>query len=80
MNVFISYFLYSLVIQLARDLQSDFYPCFAQFFTTIVWLLNNYHHDVEILEQAFTCLSYLFKFLWRLMVKDMQNVYRYFFE
>ena len=66
----------SLVVQLGRDLQSDFYPYFESFLEIIVKILNKNHHDVEILEAAFTCLAYLFKFLWRVMIKDMRNVYK----
>ncbi len=61
---------------MGRDLQSDFYPYFERFLGTIVKLLNTYHHDVEALEAIFTCFAYLFKFLWRLMVKDIHNVYK----
>ncbi|CAJ1054380.1 small subunit processome component 20 homolog [Xyrichtys novacula] len=65
--------LLDLVVQLARDLQTDFYPHFPDFFTLITSLLDT--KDTEILEWAFTCLSYLYKYLWRLMVKDMTNIY-----
>lgn len=64
----------SLVVQLARDLQTDFYPHFPDFFILITSLLDT--KDTELLEWAFTCLSYLYKYLWRLMVKDMSNIYR----
>uniref|UniRef100_A0A3B3E1E9 UTP20 small subunit processome component n=1 Tax=Oryzias melastigma TaxID=30732 RepID=A0A3B3E1E9_ORYME len=64
-----------LVVQLARDLQTDFYPHFPEFFTLITSLLET--KDTELLEWAFTCLSYLYKYLWRLMVKDMTNLYLY---
>lgn len=64
----------SLVVQLARDLQTDFYPHFPDFFILITSLLET--KDTEILEWAFTCLSYLYKYLWRLMVKDISNIYR----
>lgn len=64
----------SLVVQLARDLQTDFYPHFPDFFILITSLLDT--KDTEVLEWAFTCLSYLYKYLWRLMVKDMTNIYR----
>jgi len=64
----------SLVVQLARDLQTDFYPHFPDFFVLITSLLET--KDTEVLEWAFTCLSYLYKYLWRLMVKDMTNIYR----
>ncbi|XP_070710114.1 small subunit processome component 20 homolog [Pempheris klunzingeri] len=65
--------LLDLVVQLARDLQTDFYPHFPDFFVLITSLLDT--KDTELLEWAFTCLSYLYKYLWRLMVKDMTNIY-----
>ncbi|XP_071756588.2 small subunit processome component 20 homolog isoform X1 [Centroberyx gerrardi] len=65
--------LLDLVVQLARDLQTDFYPHFPDFFVLITALLET--KDTELLEWAFTCLSYLYKYLWRLMVKDMTNMY-----
>ncbi|XP_062339462.1 small subunit processome component 20 homolog [Osmerus eperlanus] len=65
--------LLELVVQLARDLQTDFYPHFPAFFPLITSLLET--QDTELLEWAFTCLSYLFKYLWRLMVKDITNMY-----
>ncbi|KAL7370997.1 hypothetical protein ABVT39_016013 [Epinephelus coioides] len=65
--------LLDLVVQLARDLQTDFYPHFPDFFVLITSLLDT--KDTEVLEWAFTCLSYLYKYLWRVMVKDMTNIY-----
>ncbi|XP_038612128.1 small subunit processome component 20 homolog [Tachyglossus aculeatus] len=65
--------LLDLVVQLARDLQTDFYPHFQDFFRTITSLLDT--QDTELLEWVFTSLSYLYKYLWRLMVKDMPNIY-----
>ncbi|XP_076967884.1 small subunit processome component 20 homolog isoform X2 [Tamandua tetradactyla] len=65
--------LLDLVVQLARDLQTDFYPHFPDFFLTITPVLET--QDTELLEWAFTSLSYLYKYLWRLMVKDMPNIY-----
>lgn len=62
------------MVQLARDLQTDFYPHFPDFFTLITLLLDT--KDTELLEWAFTSLSYLYKYLWRLMVKDMSNIYK----
>ncbi|XP_035875363.1 small subunit processome component 20 homolog isoform X2 [Phyllostomus discolor] len=66
--------LLDLIVQLARDLQTDFYPHFQDFFLTITSILET--QDTELLEWAFTSLSYLYKYLWRLMVKDMSNIYR----
>ncbi|KAF5898818.1 small subunit processome component 20, partial [Clarias magur] len=65
--------LLDLVVQFARDLQADFYPHFPDFFIIITSLLET--QDTEVLEWAFTCLSYLYKYLWRLMVKDMDKIY-----
>uniref|UniRef100_A0A2K5MGK5 UTP20 small subunit processome component n=1 Tax=Cercocebus atys TaxID=9531 RepID=A0A2K5MGK5_CERAT len=65
--------LLDLVVQLARDLQMDFYPHFPEFFLTITSILET--QNTELLEWAFTSLSYLYKYLWRLMVKDMSNIY-----
>ncbi|XP_028278623.1 small subunit processome component 20 homolog [Parambassis ranga] len=65
--------LLDLVVQLARDLQTDFYPHFPDFFLLITSLLDT--KDTELLEWVFTCLSYLYKYLWRVMVKDMTNIY-----
>uniref|UniRef100_A0A3Q2YK22 UTP20 small subunit processome component n=1 Tax=Hippocampus comes TaxID=109280 RepID=A0A3Q2YK22_HIPCM len=65
--------LLDLVVRLARDLQTDFYPHFPDFFTLITAMLDT--KDTEVLEWVFTCLSYLYKNLWRLMVKDMDNIY-----
>ncbi|XP_036025597.1 small subunit processome component 20 homolog isoform X1 [Onychomys torridus] len=65
--------LLDLVVQLARDLQTDFYPHFEDFFVTVTSILET--QDTELLEWAFTSLSYLYKYLWRLMVKDMAKIY-----
>ncbi|XP_058164591.1 small subunit processome component 20 homolog isoform X1 [Dasypus novemcinctus] len=65
--------LLDLVVQLARDLQTDFYPHFPDFFLTVTPILET--QDTELLEWAFTSLSYLYKYLWRLMVKDMTSIY-----
>lgn len=68
--------LLDIVVQISRDLQSDFYPHFKDFFNVFVALLNRYALDSGILELIFTTLGYLFKFLWRYMVKDIENVFR----
>ncbi|KAI1888136.1 hypothetical protein AGOR_G00181930 [Albula goreensis] len=65
--------LLDLVVQLARDLQTDFYPHFQDFFLIITSMLET--QDTELLEWAFTCLSYLYKYLWKHMVKDMAHMY-----
>ncbi|XP_016402487.1 small subunit processome component 20 homolog, partial [Sinocyclocheilus rhinocerous] len=65
--------LLDLVVQLARDLQMDFYPHFCDFFIIVTSILET--QDTEVLEWAFTCLSYLYKYLWRMMVKDIDKIY-----
>ncbi|XP_041442196.1 small subunit processome component 20 homolog isoform X2 [Xenopus laevis] len=65
--------LLDLVVQLARDLQIDFYPHFREFFLAVCSILET--KDTDLLEWAFTCLSYLYKYLWRMMVKDMPAIY-----
>ncbi|XP_064596875.1 small subunit processome component 20 homolog [Liolophura sinensis] len=70
--------LLDLVVQLARDLQSDFYKHFKDFFSILVGLLNGHPQDSDLLEKIFTTLSYLFKFLWRYLLKDIKNVYGIF--
>ena len=67
--------LLDLVVQLAKDLQADFYPHFGSFFSIFVSLMNHCWQDVDVLECIFTTLSYLFKFLWRYMVKDIRSVF-----
>ncbi|EDO33281.1 predicted protein, partial [Nematostella vectensis] len=63
------------LVNLARDLQNDFYPYFKDFFHILVRLLSVNSQDSALLEQVFSALGYLFKFLWRYMIKDMDNVY-----
>ncbi|XP_075065353.1 small subunit processome component 20 homolog [Mixophyes fleayi] len=65
--------LLDLVVQLARDLQADFYPHFQDFFKAISSLLDT--KDTALIEWSFTSLSYLYKYLWRMMVKDMPTIY-----
>lgn len=43
---------YSLVVQLARDLQNAFYPHFKEFFTVITSLLKI--HDATVIEVSTT--------------------------
>ncbi|XP_071112967.1 small subunit processome component 20 homolog [Haliotis cracherodii] len=70
--------LLDLVVQLARDLQADFYKHFHDLFHILVQLLNSISKDVDVLEKLFTCLAYLFKFLWRYLAKDIKEVYGLF--
>lgn len=64
---------FRLIVAVAKDLQSDFYPKFSDFFKKLVYLLQT--KDPEITEWTFTTLAYLYKSLWRLLIKDIANVY-----
>ncbi|XP_077531499.1 small subunit processome component 20 homolog [Haemaphysalis longicornis] len=63
-----------LTVALARDLQYDFYPSFPEVFRLVCGHLGT--RDPELLERIFVCLSYLFKFLWRYMVKDIDLIFK----
>lgn len=62
-----------LVVALARDLQKDFYQYYSEILTVLLELLNT--KEAEQLEWTFTCLAYLFKFLWRPLSKDVSTVF-----
>ena len=64
----------SLVVQLSRDLRKDFYKHFPKFFDVVIEVLNSNSQSWEVLEQGFTCLSYMIKLVWRQAIKDMKQV------
>ena len=83
-NPLINETLLDLIVQLARDLQGDFYAYYKEFlFVDIINLLlsskakQQQQHEIntQLLEQVFQCLTYLFKYLWRIMLKDLANLY-----
>ncbi|KAL1517967.1 hypothetical protein ABEB36_001661 [Hypothenemus hampei] len=61
------------VVAVARDLQKEFYPYYQSFIVIIIDLLNT--KDSEQLEWTFSCLAYLFKILWRPMIKNIHEVF-----
>ncbi|KAK8782799.1 hypothetical protein V5799_015864 [Amblyomma americanum] len=63
-----------ITVALARDLQYDFYPSFPEVFRLVCAHLGT--QDPDTLERIFVCLSYLFKFLWRYMVKDIDLIFK----
>ena len=67
--------LLDLLVQLARDLQSDFYEYFYAFFDVLVKLLQKHGHNVEMLKHTFICITYPYQFLWRHLLKDVRNIY-----
>ncbi|CAN7995062.1 unnamed protein product, partial [Ixodes hexagonus] len=62
-----------LTVALARDLQRDFYVYFPDILRLVCGHLAT--QDTDILERLFVCLAYLFKFLWRYMVEDIDAVF-----
>lgn len=58
---------------LARDLRQEVMPHFASLFTAVVSLINP--ADPEALEAVFTCLSFLFKYLAKLLIADLPNTF-----
>ncbi|PSN56059.1 hypothetical protein C0J52_11812, partial [Blattella germanica] len=62
-----------LVVALAQDLRQEFYSYYSEFVQHLIALLNS--KDSEQLEWTFTCLAYIFKFLWRYLVKDVEIVF-----
>lgn len=60
------------MVALAKDLQKDFYEYFPEFLNAIIGLLQT--KDPEQIEYAFVALAYLFKFLWRYLVKNVKTV------
>ena len=65
--------LLDLVTKLAKDLQSEFYPYFVRIIESMLPLFAI--QDTKILEATFTCLSFLFKYLSRLILPDIFQVY-----
>lgn len=61
------------VVAFAKDLQQEFYEYFPEFLRLCIKLLRT--KDAEQIEWSFTCLAYLFKFLWRLIVRDIKPVF-----
>lgn len=64
-----------LVVALARDLQQDFVPHFHDFFHLLTEALSARHSDVDSLEAIFQTLAYLYRVLWRWLVRDFEQVF-----
>lgn len=65
--------LLSLLAQFARDLGVRFEKYFATSVTLVASVAAK-HADVEVVEWAFTCLAWIFKFLSRLLVPDLRQL------
>lgn len=67
-------FCFRLVVALCKDLQKEFYEYFEGIFDACIELLNVKSPDV--IEWSFVCLAYIFKYLWRPLVKDIDKVFK----
>eukprot|EP01134_Creolimax_fragrantissima_P003199 CFRG3199T1 len=63
-----------LLTALARDLRQEFTQYFDIVLQTLVILLND-TRDVKKIQQTFTCLTYLFKYLSKYLIVDLENVF-----
>lgn len=66
-------FVRSITVAVARDLRKEFYVYYKDFLEVLIDLLNT--KDTEQLEWTFTCLAYMFKFLWRSLIKNVGTVF-----
>jgi U3 small nucleolar RNA-associated protein 20 len=65
--------LVDLLAVLAKDLRQEFYPeLFTKSMTALVELLNPKFPD--LLEAVFTCICYLFKFLTKNLMDDLEHI------
>ncbi|XP_072931772.1 small subunit processome component 20 homolog [Epargyreus clarus] len=64
--------LLEILVSLAKDLRSDFYPHFPKFLDILISLLNT--KDAERLEWTLVCLAFLFKILKPYLKKDIAVV------
>ena len=70
--------LLEILIAFAKDLGDDFYPHFERTFRLLLdqlWTKN-----VEIIENVFLSLAYLFKILWKCMIKDIDSLFKLYSE
>lgn len=70
--------LLALLGSLARDLLEEFRPFFEQVVARVALLLDP--KDPQINEQVFHCIGYQFKFLRKLLVKEVQELYERFYH
>ena len=65
--------LLDLLSALARDLLTEFYPFFRKTLEIVVGLIDL--RNANRLEKCFNCIGYLFKFLRKLIVKDIHSLF-----
>ena len=67
--------LLSLLSDLAHDLGATFEPYFLTALSALISIAAQ-HQDVEVVEWAFSCIAWLFKFLAKLLVPDIWPTYQ----
>ncbi|KAK4515117.1 proteasome regulatory particle base subunit rpn10 [Mucor velutinosus] len=65
--------LLDLVTKLAKDLEGEFYPYYPRMLASVLPLV--YHQDIKLLESVFNCIAYLFKFLSRQILPDLDQTF-----
>ncbi|KAI8646706.1 armadillo-type protein [Parasitella parasitica] len=65
--------LLDLVTKLAKDLEGEFYPYYPRMLSCVLPLV--YHQDIKLLESVFNCIAYLFKFLSRQILPDLDQTF-----
>ncbi|KAI7894165.1 armadillo-type protein [Mucor mucedo] len=65
--------LLDLVTKLAKDLEGEFYPYYTRMLSCALPLV--YHQDIKLLESVFNCIAYLFKFLSRQILPDLNETF-----
>lgn len=66
-------FVCRLLVAVAKDLRKEFCAYYEDVFNVLIDLLNT--KNAEQLEWTFTCLAYMFKFLWRPLVRNINKVF-----
>lgn len=66
------WFIFRILVSIAKDLRNDFYPHFPKFFDILIKLLNT--KDPERLEWTLICLAFLFKILKPYLKKDLETI------
>lgn len=64
---------FRILVAVAKDLRKEFCHYYQEVLNVLVELLNT--NDAEQLEWTFTCLAYMFKFLWRSLVKNVKKAF-----
>ena len=65
-----------LLVALAKDLNTDFYEHFDRVFTSVAKCLDS--TDPETIESVFICLTFLFKYLSKYIIKEFDTKYKLF--